>query len=170
VFDILYWNADTTRLPAALHRDFMAIASENRLRERGGVTLLGTPVDLAKITTDSYLVAGVADHITPWQNCYRTTQLLGGSKRFVLSNSGHIAAIVNPPSNKRATFRNAGESASADPQAWMDESVAHQGSWWDDRNSWLAERSSGTKPAPRRLGSRRYPIVGAAPGEYVHER
>jgi polyhydroxyalkanoate synthase len=168
-FDILYWNADTTRLPAALHRDFMAIASENRLRERGGVTLLGSPVDLAKITTDSYLVAGMADHITPWQNCYRTTQLLGGTKRFVLSNSGHIAAIVNPPSNKRATFRTAGEDTPADAETWMERSVAHQGSWWEDWNAWLDKRSGGEKPAPRRLGSRRYPIAGAAPGEYVHE-
>jgi hypothetical protein len=89
--------------------------------------------------------------------------------RFVLSNSGHIAAIVNPPSNKRATFRTAGEDTPADAETWMERSVAHQGSWWEDWNAWLDERSGGEKPAPRRLGSRRYPIAGAAPGEYVHE-
>jgi polyhydroxyalkanoate synthase subunit PhaC len=169
-FDILYWNADTTRLPAALHRDFLAIASQNQLREPGGVTLLGTPVDLSAVTADSYLVAGVADHITPWQNCYRTTQLLGGSKRFVLSNSGHIAAIVNPPASKRATFRTAGERPPSDPEAWLRESAVHESSWWTDWNTWLAERAGGTKRAPRRLGSRRYPVVGDAPGEYVHDR
>ena len=169
-FDILYWNADTTRLPAALHRDFLAIASQNQLREPGGITLLGTPIDLSTITTDSYLVAGVADHITPWQNCYRTTQLLGGSKRFVLSNSGHIAAIVNPPANKRATFCTAGEHTPADPEEWLRTSVTHEGSWWTDWNAWLAERTGGTSRAPRRLGSRRYPVIGPAPGEYVHER
>jgi hypothetical protein len=129
----------------------VAIASENRLRERGGVTLLGTSVDLASVTTDSYLVAGVADHIAPWQNSYRTTQLLGGGKRFVLSNSGHIAAIINPPTNKKASFRTAGEHTPADPAVWMRESVAQEGSWWTDWNVWLAERSGGTKPAPRRL-------------------
>jgi polyhydroxyalkanoate synthase subunit PhaC len=169
-FDILYWNADTTRLPAALHRDFLAIASQNQLREPGGVTLLGTPVDLSAVTADSYLVAGVADHITPWQNCYRTTQLLGGSKRFVLSNSGHIAAIVNPPASKRATSRTAGERPPPDPEAWLRESAVHESSWWTDWNTWLAERADGTKRAPRRLGSRRYPVVGDAPGEYVHDR
>jgi polyhydroxyalkanoate synthase subunit PhaC len=169
-FDILYWNADTTRLPAALHRDFMAIASENRLREPGGVALMGTPVDLSAVTTDSYLVAGVADHIAPWENCYRTTQLLGGRKRFVLSNSGHIAAIVNPPTNKRATFRTAGDRAPADSEEWMRESISHEGSWWLDWSAWLAERDEAARRAPRRLGSRRYPILGDAPGEYVHER
>jgi polyhydroxyalkanoate synthase len=169
-FDILYWNADTTRLPAALHRDFMAIASENRLREPGGVALMGTPVDLSAVTTDSYLVAGVADHIAPWENCYRTTQLLGGRKRFVLSNSGHIAAIVNPPTNKRATFRTAGDRAPAASEEWMRESISHEGSWWLDWSGWLAERDEATRRAPRRLGSRRYPILGDAPGEYVHER
>jgi polyhydroxyalkanoate synthase len=169
-FDILYWNADTTRLPAALHRDFMAIAGENRLREPGGVSLLDTPVDLSAVTTDSYLVAGVADHITPWENSYRTTQLLGGEKRFVLSNSGHIAAIVNPPTNKRATFRTAGTCAPADPEEWMRQSVPHEGSWWLDWNGWLAERDAGPRRAPRRMGSRTYPILGSAPGEYAHER
>jgi polyhydroxyalkanoate synthase len=169
-FDILYWNADTTRLPAALHRDFMAIANENRLCDRGGVSLLDTPVDLSSVTTDSYLIAGVADHITPWENSYRTTQLLGGQKRFVLSNSGHIAAIVNPPTNKRATFRTAGTCAPADPEEWMAQSVPHEGSWWLDWNGWLAERDAGPRAAPRRMGSRTYPILGSAPGEYAHER
>jgi polyhydroxyalkanoate synthase len=169
-FDILYWNADTTRLPAALHRDFMAIASENRLRNPGGVSLLDTPVDLSSVTTDSYLIAGVADHITPWENSYRTTQLLGGEKRFVLSSSGHIAAIVNPPTNKRATFRTAGTCAPADPEEWIAQSVPHEGSWWLDWNGWLAERDAGPRRAPRRMGSRTYPILGSAPGEYAHER
>ena len=113
-FDILYWNADTTRMPAALHRDFLEIATENSMSRPGGVTVLGSPVDLGTITVDSYVVAGAADHISPWQNCYRTTQLLGGRTRFVLSTSGHIAAIVNPPGNKRATYRAAGEQTPPD--------------------------------------------------------
>jgi polyhydroxyalkanoate synthase len=168
-FDILYWNADTTRLPAALHRDFLEMASENRLREPGGVVVLGTPIDLGKITTDSYLVAGLADHITPWQNCYRTTQLLGGSTRFVLSTSGHIAAIVNPPTNKKATFRTADERTPPDAEAWLAESTVSTGTWWSDWDAWLAERGEGMKAAPRRLGSRRHPVLDEAPGAYVHE-
>lgn len=145
------------------------MASENRLREPGGVVVLGTPIDLGKITTDSYLVAGLADHITPWQNCYRTTQLLGGSTRFVLSTSGHIAAIVNPPTNKKATFRTADERTPPDAEAWLAESTVSTGTWWSDWDAWLAERGEGMKAAPRRLGSRRHPVLDEAPGAYVHE-
>jgi polyhydroxyalkanoate synthase len=168
-FDILYWNADTTRMPAALHRDFLEISSQNSLRRPGGATVLGSPVDLGKITVDCYVVAGAADHISPWQNCYRTTQLLGGRTRFVLSTSGHIAAIVNPPGNKRATFRTAGEQTPPDPADWEELATTTQGTWWTDWEEWLAERSGGMRPAPDRLGNRRHKLVGAAPGEYVLE-
>ena len=106
-FDILYWNADTTRMPAALHRDFIELALSNALTKPGEATMLGSPVDLSTVDVDSYVVAGIADHLCPWQSCYRNTQLLGGSVRFVLSTSGHIASMVNPPSNPKATFRSA---------------------------------------------------------------
>jgi polyhydroxyalkanoate synthase subunit PhaC len=92
-FDILSWNADTTRL----HADFVDLAMDNKLVTPGKLTVLGTPIDLSQVGADSYIVAGIADHITPWQNCYRSTQLLGGESRFILSTSGHIAALVNPP-------------------------------------------------------------------------
>jgi polyhydroxyalkanoate synthase len=168
-FDILYWNADTTRMPAALHRDFLEISTENSMRRPGGVTVLGSPVDLSRITVDSYVVAGAADHISPWQNCYRTTQLLGGRTRFVLSTSGHIAAIVNPPGNQRATYRTADEQTPRDPAEWEQLATTTQGTWWTDWDQWLAERSGGTRPAPTRLGNRRHKLAGAAPGEYVLE-
>jgi polyhydroxyalkanoate synthase len=168
-FDILYWNADTTRMPARLHRDFLGIASENSMCRPGGVTVLGSPVDLGAITVDTYVVAGAADHISPWQNCYRTTQLLGGRTRFVLSTSGHIAAIVNPPGNKRATYRAAGEQTPPDSAQWEELATTNEGTWWTDWDEWLGERSGGTRPAPTRLGNRRYTLVGAAPGEYVLE-
>jgi polyhydroxyalkanoate synthase subunit PhaC len=168
-FDILYWNADTTRMPAALHRDFLEIATENSMRRPGSVTVLGSPVDLGTITVDSYVVAGAADHISPWQNCYRTTQLLGGPTRFVLSTSGHIAAIVNPPGNKRATYRTADEQTPPDAAQWEALATTTQGTWWTDWDDWLAERSGGMRPAPTRLGNRRHKLVGAAPGEYVLE-
>jgi polyhydroxyalkanoate synthase len=168
-FDILYWNADTTRMPAALHRDFLEISTANSLRRPGGVTVLGSPVDLGRITVDCYVMAGAADHISPWQNCYRTTQLLGGRTRFVLSTSGHIAAIVNPPGNKRATYRTADEHTPSDAAQWEVLATTTQGTWWTDWDEWLAERSGGMRPAPTRLGNRRHKLVGAAPGEYVLE-
>jgi polyhydroxyalkanoate synthase subunit PhaC len=168
-FDLLYWNADTTRLPAALHRDFLEIATHNSMRRPGAVTVLGSSVDLGRITVDSYVVAGAADHISPWQNCYRTTQLLGGRTRFVLSTSGHIAAIVNPPGNQRASYRTAGERTPLDPSQWEELASTSQGTWWADWDEWLAERSGGMRPAPARLGNRRRKLVGAAPGEYVLE-
>src|SRR4029077_15527199 len=92
-FDILYWNADTTRLPAGLHSDFLDLFISNGLVE-GDLTVLGTPLDLGKVSVDAYIMAGSADHIVPWQTAYRTTQLLGGESEFVLSSSGHIQAIV----------------------------------------------------------------------------
>jgi polyhydroxyalkanoate synthase subunit PhaC len=168
-FDILYWNADTTRMPAALHRDFLEISTENSMRRPGGVTVLGSPVDLGTITVDSYVVAGAVDHISPWHNCYLTTQLLGGRTRFVLSTSGHIAAIVNPPGNKRATYQTAGEQTPPDFAEWEELATTTQGTWWTDWDEWLGERSGGMRPAPARLGNRRHKLVGAAPGEYVLE-
>ena len=102
-FDILFWNADTTRMSARLHADFVDLSMDNKLVTPGKLTVLGTPIDLSQVTADSYIVAGIADHITPWQNCYRSTQLLGGESRFTLSTSGHIAALVNPPGNPKAT-------------------------------------------------------------------
>ena len=169
-FDILYWNADTTRMPAALHRDFVEISTDNSLRRPGGVTVLGSPVDLGTITVDSYVVAGAVDHISPWHNCYRTTQLLGGSTRFVLSTSGHIAAIVNPPGNKRATYQTADDHTPPDFEDWEDIATTTQGTWWTDWDEWLEERSGGMRPAPERLGNRRHKLLGAAPGEYVLEK
>ena len=168
-FDILYWNADTTRMPAALHRELLTIATENTLREPGAVTVLGSPVDLSQITVDSYLVAGIADHITPWQNCYRTTQLLGGTKRFVLSTSGHIAAIVNPPSNKRASYRIADALTPPSAEEWLSEATLSEGSWWADWDAWLDERSGSVRSGPKQLGSRAYRVIGEAPGDYARE-
>jgi polyhydroxyalkanoate synthase subunit PhaC len=168
-FDILFWNADTTRLPAALHREFITIATENSLREPGAVTVLGTPVDLSRITVDSYLVAGISDHITPWQNCYRTTQLLGGTKRFVLSTSGHIAAIVTPPGHKRASYRTAETLTPPSADEWLNRASTNVGTWWADWDAWLGERTGTTRAAPERLGSRKHKVVGEAPGEYARE-
>jgi polyhydroxyalkanoate synthase len=167
-FDILFWNADTTRLPASLHADFIDIAMENRLTRPGGHTVLGTPVDLSQVTTDAYVVAGITDHITPWQSCYRSTQLLGGDARFVLSTSGHIAALVNPADNPKASFQ-IGKDNVADPQAWLRGAEPREGSWWPDYDAWLAERCGVLVDAPARPGGHGLEPLADAPGTYVLE-
>ncbi len=118
---------------------------------------------------DAYVVAGVADHLCPWQNCYRTTQLLGGSTQFVLSTSGHIAAIVNPPGNKKANFRTA-EQNPPDAEAWLESAEEQAGSWWEDYTSWLAEHSGADRDASKEPGGPDHPVLADAPGTYVLER
>ena len=170
-FDILYWNADVTRLPAALHHDFIRLGLANALVKPGAATMLGSPVDLAKVDVDAYLVAGVTDHLCPWESCYQTTQLLGGPVKFVLSTSGHIAAMVNPPGNTRAAFRTVSSGANpADPREFLASADVVPGSWWTDYAAWLAERGGGQRKSPRTPGRKAYPVRGAAPGTYVHDR
>jgi polyhydroxyalkanoate synthase subunit PhaC len=168
-FDILYWNADTTRLPAALHRDFIRLALANALVKPAAAVMLGSPVDLSKVDTDAYVVAGIADHICPWQSCYRTTQLLGGEVTFVLSTSGHIASMVNPPDNPKATFQLAAENP-ADPGQWLASATSVAGSWWPHYSAWLAERSGGTKRSKVKPGSKEFRALAPAPGTYVQDR
>ncbi|MEO8969636.1 MAG: alpha/beta fold hydrolase [Solirubrobacteraceae bacterium] len=165
-FDILYWNSDTTNMPAGLHRDFIGMSLDNTLIKPRRLTVLGTPLDLSKISLDTYLVAGVADHITPWQNCYRSTQLLGSSPRFILSTSGHIAAMVNPPGNEKASYRT-NASNPVDAEDWLRQATQHQGTWWNDWVAWLAERSGAQKKPRRTLGSAGFQPLDDAPGTYV---
>ena len=167
-FDILYWNADVTRLPAALHHDFIRLGLANALVTPGAATMLGSPVDLAKVDLDAYLVAGITDHLCPWESCYRTTQLLGGPVKFALSTSGHIAAMVNPPDNPKAAFQTAPVNP-ADPGEFLAAATTVKGSWWPDYSSWLADRGGGRKKSSRTLGRRDYPVQCAAPGTYVHD-
>jgi class II poly(R)-hydroxyalkanoic acid synthase len=169
-FDVLYWNADTTRMTAALHRDMVLTGLHNSLVTPGGVSMLGTPVDLGQMTADGYVVAGIADHISPWQACYRSARLLGSKDlRFVLSSSGHIAALVNPPGNPRASYRFAGVDQS-DPAAWVDAAEQHTDSWWPDFAEWFAERGGKKKAAPDALGGAGMEPIEPAPGSYVLEK
>jgi polyhydroxyalkanoate synthase len=166
-FDILFWNQDTVRLAAGLHRDFIQIALDNPLVEAGALAVLGTPLDLGRVTVDSYVVAGIADHITPWESCQRTTRMLGGDVRFALSTSGHIAAIVNPPGNEKASYRIAEQGDHENPKRWLAEAEKRPGSWWEDWSAWLAERSGPMRDAPGRLGNGEFKPRGRAPGTYV---
>lgn len=167
-FDVLCWNADTTRMPAGLHRDFIRMTLDNALIHPDALSVLGTDVDLSRVDVDSYVVAGSTDHICPWESCYRSVHLLGGETRFALSTAGHIAALVNPPTNPKSSFRiNDALPASADE--WKQGSATHPGSWWTDHLAWLAERSGAMTAAPTELGSDRYSPTGKAPGTYVME-
>jgi len=168
-FDILYWNSDTTRMPARLHHDFLRLATRNALVTPEVATMIGTPVDVGKVDIDSYVVAGVADHICPWQSCYESTQLLGGSSRFVLSTSGHIAALVNPPDNPKSSFQ-VGDRPGPDADAWASGTERRSGSWWADYASWLAARSGPSKRAPQSPGGHGYEPREPAPGTYVFDK
>lgn len=167
-FDVLVWNADTTRMPAGLHKDFIALALGNSLVHPGSLTVLGTPIDLSKVDVDSYLVAGQTDHICPWESCYRSAHLLGGQSRFVLSTAGHIAALVNPPTNPKASFQ-VNDALPEQTDTWRAGAATYPGSWWTDHAAWLASRSGAQRPAPEQLGSRRYPPGEPAPGSYVRQ-
>jgi polyhydroxyalkanoate synthase len=169
-FDVLFWNADTTRMAAALHRDMITMGLQNSLVTPGAVSMLGTPVDLNQLTTDAYVVAGVADHISPWQACYRSARTLGVKNvRFVLSSSGHIASLVNPPGNPKATYRVA-DVDEPDPAFWLESADQHTDSWWPDFVSWLGERSGKKQAAPEVLGGAGMAPLEPAPGSYVLER
>jgi len=165
-FDVLYWNNDSTRLPARLHAEFLDIYSGNALARPGALRLHGVPVDLGRVTCDSYLVAGTTDHITPWKACYRSTQLFGGHKTFVLSNSGHIQSILNPPGNRKAEFWS-GDNPGPDAEAWLTSAERQAGSWWLHWHAWLKQRGGALRAAPVRPGSADYPVLGEAPGHYV---
>jgi poly(R)-hydroxyalkanoic acid synthase, class II len=168
-FDILYWNNDTTRLPAALHGEFVELFKSNPLNRPGALEVSGTPIDLKQVTCDFYCVAGLNDHITPWESCYKSARLLGGKCEFILSNSGHIQSILNPPGNPKARFMTNPELP-AEPKAWLEQAGKHADSWWLHWQQWLAERSGKTRKAPASLGNKTYPAGEAAPGTYVHER
>lgn len=169
VFDILYWNNDTTRLPAALHGEFIEMFQTNPLTRAGALEVCGTPVDLRQVTCDYYVVAGSNDHITPWTSCYKSARLFGGQCEFVLSSSGHIQSILNPPGNPKARYMTNPEMP-ADPKAWQEDATKHADSWWLHWQKWLTARSGESKKAPAKLGNKRYPAAEAAPGTYVHER
>ncbi|WP_246066173.1 PHA/PHB synthase family protein [Geodermatophilus aquaeductus] len=168
-FDILAWNADGTNLPARLHEQFLEIFGTNALVRPGAMRVLGTPVHLSRITLPTFVTGALTDHLTPWAGCYRTTQLLSGPSTFVLSHSGHIQSLVNPPGNPKAHYWTGGEPG-PDPEAWRASAERHTGSWWEPWAEWLLERSGDEVPAPTARGSAAHPPLEPAPGSYVLDR
>ncbi|RBY77288.1 poly-beta-hydroxybutyrate polymerase [Geodermatophilus sp. TF02-6] len=168
-FDILAWNADGTNLPATLHEQFLDIFAHNSLIRPGRLKVLGTPVHLSRITVPTFVTGALTDHLTPWDGCYRTTQLLSGPSTFVLSSSGHIQSLVNPPGNPKMSYWTGGEPG-PDPHAWRASAEQHTGSWWEPWSEWILQRSGAEEPAREALGSAAHPPLEPAPGSYVRDR
>jgi len=168
-FDILYWNADNTRLPAEFHADLLRMFLENPLKKRGQLEALGTKIDLSRVRVPFYVVAGVTDHITPWEACYETRSMVKGPVTFVLSSSGHIQSIVNPPTNPKARFF-LNPDLTLPAKQWLEGASAHEGSWWGHWRDWVVAQGGGERKAPALLGSQVHPAGDPAPGRYVHQR
>ena len=168
-FDLLYWNSDSTRMPAAMHSYYLHnMYQENLLSKPDSLDLQGIPVDLGKIRTPSYLIAAKEDHIAPWQSVYAGTQLYKGPIRFVLGASGHIAGVINPPAAKKYGYWT-NEALPTDPKAWLDGAEQHAGSWWTDWQAWIAPHGGNQVPA-REPGDGKLAPLDDAPGDYVKMR
>jgi len=168
-FDILYWNNDTTRLPARLHADFLELMETNPFANADRFAVRGMPLEMAQVDLDSYVVAGLSDHITPWHGCYNTAKLYGRRSTFVLATSGHIQSLINPPGNSKACFWTA-DSSATDAPAWREHATKHDGSWWPHWLKWIHARSGEKKSATATLGSEKNPELAEAPGQYVMEK
>jgi len=168
-FDLLHWNCDSTRMPAAMHSYYLRnMYMKNLLREPGGLTLAGVPIDISKVTTPSYFVSAMEDHIAPWMTTYEGTQVMKGKSRFVLSGSGHIAGMVNPPSaNKYGYWTNEKLPDTAD--AWFAGATQNEGSWWTNWREWMTPYLGREVPA-RVPGKGKLKVLEAAPGTYARIR
>ncbi len=170
-FDILFWNSDATNLSGSLLGDFLDIFEANAFAEPCKYNILDHKVDLSKVKNDMFILGGTTDHITPWKACYRSTQLFGGKNiQFVLSQAGHMQAILNPPGNPKAKyFRNDAKKPPKDVEKWMEGAQEVKGSWWPYWIEWLSARAGEKVKPPKDLGSKAFPAMEAAPGLYVHE-
>jgi polyhydroxyalkanoate synthase len=168
-FDLLYWNADSTRMPAAMHSFYLRnMYLKNLLREPGGITLAGTPIDLSKVKTPLYFVSTVEDHIAPWKTVYAGARVFNSAVRFVLGGSGHIAGIVNPPAaGKYGYWTN--DKLADEADVWLASAAQHPGSWWTDWQQWV-DKHGGGKVAARMPGQGKLKVLEDAPGSYVSKR
>jgi polyhydroxyalkanoate synthase len=165
-FDLLYWNGDSTRMPAAMHSFYLrAMYQENRLIEPGAITLADVPIDVTKIEIPAYVLSTREDHIAPWLSTYAATKLFKGPVRFVLTASGHIAGVVNPPAAEKYCYWT-NDKTPAEPDKWLEGAEQTPGSWWVDWGKWLGERSGKMVPA-RKPGGGKLKAIEDAPGSYV---
>ena len=169
-FDVLYWNMDTTRMPAKMHAWYLReFYLNNNLIKKDVLTLAGESIDLERITQPLYAVGAADDHIAPWKQTFRANNFFSGSKRNVLSSSGHILGIVNPPVNPPKREFWVGQAERHDtPESWHGRAEHHAGSWWEDWMNWLKPQAGElVKAGP--TTTRKYPALGDAPGSYVLE-
>jgi polyhydroxyalkanoate synthase subunit PhaC len=167
-FDLLYWNADATRMPAAMHSFYLRnMYHQNRLVVPGGISLAGVPIDLRLIETPTFILSSMEDHIAPWRSTYPATQIYSGPVEFALAASGHIAGVVSPPGSKYGHWRN--DRVPEQSQAWFDQATAHKSSWWPGWDNWISAFSGGSA-GPRIPGSGALNALGEAPGSYVRVR
>lgn len=167
-FDVLYWNADTTRLPAGLHSDFLDMIFTNPFMNPDVLSIGGHPIDMTKVKHETYVIAGTTDHITPWHAVYQTARLFGPKTTFILSNSGHLQSLLNPPGNPKSWFMKAPAKADS-AEAWSETAQKHEGTWWLDWAQFLKKKSGPEVKAPTEAGSTENPALGPAPGTYVFE-
>jgi polyhydroxyalkanoate synthase len=166
-FDILAWNGDSTRMPAAMHAFYLRNFYVRNKLAAGTLEIAGRTIDLSAIKSPTYIVSAINDHIVPWESAFKTTSLVSGPVRFVLSSGGHIAGIVNPPNPKAWFLAHDEDSAPGSAEAWRETAQRKAGTWWEDWTRWSTE-SAGDLIDPPQLGSDRYPVLGDAPGRYVH--
>ncbi len=167
-FDVLFWNADTTRLPAGLHHDFLDLIYTNPFKNPGKLSIGGHSIDMRKVSHKTYVIGGTTDHITPWKAVYETARLFGDDATFVLSNSGHLQSLLNPPGNPKSWYVKAAADK-PDADAWSQTAKKHQGTWWLDWVEFLKTNGDGEVKAPKANGNRTHKPLGAAPGTYVFE-
>jgi len=167
-FDVLYWNADTTRLPARLHGDFLDLIFTNPFMNAGKMSIHGVPIDMKKVKHETYVIGGTTDHITPWKAVYQTARIYGDKTTFILSNSGHLQSLLNPPGNPKAWYVK-GVTKEKDADAWAVSATKHEGSWWLDWADFLKKRSGDEIDAPKAPGNQKFKALGPAPGTYVFE-
>ena len=171
-FDLLHWNSDTTNLPAGWHRNYLdTLYKGNKLAEKGGISVAGTPIDLTSVTTPTYVQAGREDHIAPPQSVWKIMDHFAGDKRFVLAGSGHIAGVVNPPSAQKYQYW-VNEQPAESLDAFVAGATEHMGSWWPDWLAWLKRQDPKTVKAEgaRIPGEGKLKAIEDAPGRYVKER
>ncbi len=167
-FDLLYWNADATRMPAVMHSYYMRkMYQKNVLKEPGGITLAGTPIDLRTIKQPMFLLSCREDHLAPWKSTYAATQIYSGPVAFVLAASGHLAGVISPPGSKYGHWTN--DKTPASPDEWLASAEAQKGSWWPTWDKWVTEFDGGRVPA-RIPGDHKLPVIEDAPGSYVRVR
>jgi len=172
-FDLLYWNADSTRMPATMHSFYLRnMYQKNLLIKPGGLTIGGVPIDLRTITTPTYILSTREDHIAPWKSTYASTQIYKGDIRFVLAASGHIAGVINPPAKQKYchwvnhSLHSSGAKMPPNPEKWLEKAEEHPGSWWPDWIKWH-KKFAGEKVPARAIGGGKIKPIEPAPGSYV---